>query len=49
MERRNEYGLLIGGEWVAAEGGKTSETRNPATGKCSPAWPRPRPPTSTVR
>ena len=29
MERRNEYGLLIGGEWVAAEGGKTSETRNP--------------------
>ena len=33
MERRNEYGLLIGGEWVAAEGGKTSETRNPATGE----------------
>ena len=33
MERRNKYGLLIGGEWVAAEGGKTSETRNPATGE----------------
>lgn len=33
MERRNEYGLLIGGEWVAAEGGKTSKTRNPATGE----------------
>ena len=33
MERRNEYGLLIGGEWVAAEGGKTTETRNPATGE----------------
>ena len=33
MERRNEYGLLIGGEWVAAEGGKTSETRSPGTGE----------------
>ena len=33
MELRKEYGLLIGGEWVAAQGGKTTETRNPATGE----------------
>ena len=31
MELRKEYGLLIGGEWMAAQGGKTTETRNPAT------------------
>ncbi len=33
MELRKEYGLLIGGEWMAAQGGKTTETRNPATGE----------------
>lgn len=30
-EVRKEYGLFIGGQWSAAEGGRTYETINPAT------------------
>ena len=30
-EFAKEYGLLIGGQWVPAEGGETFETTNPAT------------------
>lgn len=32
-EFAKEYGLLIGGHWVPAEGGETFETTNPATGE----------------
>ena len=32
-EFAKEYGLLIGGQWVPAEGGETFETTNPATGE----------------
>ena len=30
---KDQYGLLIGGEWTPAEGGATFETTNPATGE----------------
>lgn len=32
-EFAKEYSLLIGGQWVPAEGGETFETTNPATGE----------------
>lgn len=33
MQLKDHYGLLINGEWTAAEGGKEFETTNPATGE----------------
>lgn len=33
MNLDKKYGLFINGEWVDAEGGKTFETFNPATGE----------------
>ncbi|KAB7653567.1 aldehyde dehydrogenase family protein, partial [Sutterella seckii] len=30
---KERYGLLINGEWVEAEGGRTFDTFNPATGE----------------
>lgn len=40
---KEQYGLLIGGEWVEAEGGALFETYNPATGelitRCANASP----------
>ena len=33
MQLKDHYGLLINGEWTAAEGGKEYETTNPATGE----------------
>jgi acyl-CoA reductase-like NAD-dependent aldehyde dehydrogenase len=35
-----EYGLYINGEWVKASGGKTFETRNPATGESLALFPQ---------
>ena len=37
MQLKDHYGLLINGEWTAAEGGKEFETTNPATGELL-AW-----------
>ena len=38
MSERKRYQMLIDGEWVDGEGGKTFESVNPATG-CRTVWP----------